>query len=184
MLYLQKQPLVGTLKKQLLLILTNIFVVLLSLPEIICYLWSTYIVFSEYFFGGEAGILSFPGTKYIYRVLIFIWFLLELNVFEHSWLQINKHIVCGKEAFLTSDFLEHIKCLRQENGTGESIITIPRTLKRKMIDTFPEEISLYRNGKYFIVQSNNVNPCQFIVAVLNDKGLKVTFTRKLFFAIN
>ena len=99
-------------------------------------------------------------------------------------MQINKHIICGKEAFLISDFLEDVKCLRQENGIRESIITIPRTLKRKIIDTFSEKISLYTNGKYFIVQSNNVNPCQFIVAVLNDKGLKVTSNRKLFFAIN
>ena len=53
-----------------------------------------------------------------------------------------------------------------------------------MIDTFPEEISLYPNGKYLIVQLSNVNPCQYIAAVLNGKGLKVTSARKLFFTIN
>ena len=53
-----------------------------------------------------------------------------------------------------------------------------------MIDTFPEEISLHPNGKYLTVQSSNVNPCQYIVAVLNGKGLKVTSARKLFFTIN
>ena len=53
-----------------------------------------------------------------------------------------------------------------------------------MIDTFLEEISLYPNGKYLIVQLSNVNPCQYIAAVLNGKGLKVTSARKLFFAIN
>ena len=110
--------------------------------------------------------------------------MLELNVFEESCLQINKRIICGKEAFLISDLLEDIKCLRQENGIEESIITITRTLKRKMIDTFPEEISLHPNGKYLTVQSSNVNPCQYIVAVLNGKGLKVTSARKLFFTIN
>ena len=99
-------------------------------------------------------------------------------------MQINKLIICGKEAFLISDLLEDIKCLHQENGIEESIITITRTLKKKMIDTFPEEISLYPNGKYLIVQSSNVNPCQYIVAVLNGKGLKVTSARKLFFTIN
>ena len=110
--------------------------------------------------------------------------MLELNVFEESCLQINKRIICGKEAFLISDLLEDIKCLRQENGIEESIIAITRTLKRKMIDTFPEEISLYPNGKYLIVQLSNVNPCQYISAVLNGKGLKVTSARKLFFTIN
>ena len=110
--------------------------------------------------------------------------MLELNVFEESCLQINKRIICGKEAFLISDLLEDIKCLRQENGIEESIITITRTLKRKMTDTFPEEISLYPNGKYLIVQSSHANPGQYIVAVLNGKGLKVNSARKLFFTTN
>ena len=69
------------------------------------------------------------------------------------------------------------------NRIEESIITITRDLKRKMIGTFPEEISLSPNGKYLIVQSSNANPCQYIVAVLNGKGLKVTSARKLFFSI-
>ena len=42
-----------------------------------------------------------------------------------------------------------------------------------MIEPFPEEISLYLNGKYLIVQSSNANPCQYIVAVLNGKGLNL-----------
>ena len=110
--------------------------------------------------------------------------MLELNVFEESCLWINKRIICGKEAFLISDLLEYINCLRQENGVEESTITITRTLKRKMMHTFPEAISVLRIGKCFIVQSSNVNPCQYILAVLNDKGLKVTSARKLLFTIN
>ena len=110
--------------------------------------------------------------------------MLELSVFEVSCLRIYKGIICGKEVFLISDLLEDIKCLRKENSIEESIITIIRTLKRKMIDSFHEEISLYPNGKYLTVQSSNANPCQYIVAVLNGKDLKVTSTRKLFFTIN
>ena len=45
---------------------------------------------------------------------------------------------------------------------------------------YPEEISFYPNGKYLIVQSSNINPCHFIVAVLKSKGLKVTSAEKLF----
>ena len=37
--------------------------------------------------------------------------MLELNVFEEFYLQIKKHIICGKEAFLLSDLLEDIKRL-------------------------------------------------------------------------
>ena len=99
-------------------------------------------------------------------------------------MQINKLITCGKEAFLIGDLLENIKCLRQENGIEESFISITRTLRRKIIDFFPEEISLYPNGKYLIVQSRYANPWQYIAAALNGKGLKVTSARKLFFTIN
>ena len=53
-----------------------------------------------------------------------------------------------------------------------------------MIDFFPEEISLYPNGKSLTVQSSNANPWQYIAAALNGKGLKVTSARKLFFTIN
>ena len=83
-----------------------------------------------------------------------------------------------------SDLFEDIKRLRKENGIEQSTITITRTLKRKIIDTFLKEISIYLNGKYLIVHLNDVNPCQYLVAVLKDKGLKVTSVRKLFFAIN
>ena len=72
----------------------------------------------------------------------------------------------------------------RENSIEESMITIKKTLKRKIIDTFPEEISFYPNGKYLVVQSSNINPCHFIVAVLKGKGLKVTSARKLFLGIN
>ena len=68
--------------------------------------------------------------------------IIDLNVNYCMW-------IYGKEAFLISDLLEDIKCLRQENGIEESIITITRTLKRKMIDVFPEEILLYPNGKLY-----------------------------------
>ena len=79
-------------------------------------------------------------------------------MFSKSCLQINKGVTCGKEAFIISDLLEDIKCLHQENGIEESIIAITRTLKREMMDTF----TLSKE----IVQSSNVNLCQYIVAVL------------------
>ena len=62
-LYLQKQPLVSTLQKQLLLILKNIFAVLWSLPEIVCFLWSTSVVLLEYFFGGKGVFNHFQALN-------------------------------------------------------------------------------------------------------------------------
>ena len=59
----------------------------------------------------------------------------------------------------------NISNVSEENGIEESIVTINKTLKRKIIDTFPEEISVYPSGKYLIVHSSNKNPCHFIVVV-------------------
>ena len=98
--------------------------------------------------------------------------MLELNVFEEFCLQIKKRIICGKEAFSFSDLLEDVKLLCEKNGSEESIIRKTRTLKRKIIDTFPEEISFYPNEKYLIVHSSDVNPSQYIVAVPKGKGLR------------
>ena len=72
--------------------------------------------------------------------------MLELNVFEEFCLQIKKRVICVKEAFFLSDLVEDIKRLRDEIGTEESIITITRTLKKKILNTFPEEILFYRMG--------------------------------------
>ena len=69
--------------------------------------------------------------------------MLNLNVFEEFFWQIKKLIIYGKEAFL--DIFHRY---------------------------FPGEISLYSNGKYFIVQSSIIDPCQFIVAVLRGKRFK------------
>ena len=83
-------------------------------------------------------------------------------------LQIKKPIIYGKEALLLSDLLEDIKRPCEKNGIEEYIITIARTLKRKIIDTFPEEISFCTNGKYLTVHSNDVNLCHYLLAVLKN----------------
>ena len=65
--------------------------------------------------------LVFVGNEYFRRVLL-------ANL---------KPIIYGKEALLLSDLLENIKRLCEKNGIEESISTITRTLKNKIIDTFP-----------------------------------------------
>ena len=70
--------------------------------------------------------------------------MLELNIFQEFCLQIKTRIMYGKETFILSD-LQDIKRLCEESSIEESIITIARTLKRKIIETFPEKISFYPN---------------------------------------
>ena len=78
----------------------------------------------------------------------------------------------------------NISTVSKENGIEASIITVNKTLKRKIINTFPEELLFYPNGKYLIVQSSSINPSHFIVGVLRGKGLKVSYARKLLFGLS
>ena len=55
-----------------------------------------------------------------------------------------------RKLFCSSIYM-NISNVSKESGIEESIIKINKTLKRKIIDTFPKEISFYPNGKYLIV---------------------------------
>ena len=60
-----------------------------------------------------------------------------MNVFEKFCLQIKRpYIYIYIYIYKGSDLLEDIKRLCEKNGIEESIITIARTLKKKIIDTF------------------------------------------------
>ena len=54
----------------------------------------------------------------------------------------------------------------------EPIISNTRTLKRKIIDRFSDNISVYPEEKYLIVHSSNIDPCEYVLAILKGKGLK------------
>ena len=54
----------------------------------------------------------------------------------------------------------------------EPIISNTRTLKRKIIDKFSDDISFYPKDKYLIVPSSNVNSCGYVPAILKGKGRK------------
>ena len=104
-------------------------------------------------------------------------------MFSRSFSCRLKNIFYMERKLFSSVSYLNISNVSEKKGIEESIILINKTLKRKIIHTFPEQISFYPNGKYLIVQSSNINPCHFIVAVLKGEGLKVTCAKKLFFDI-
>ena len=88
-------------------------------------------------------------------------------------------VFCGKLLSKTSVFLFIIF----SGGAGKrgdhfEALNTSTSLKRKIIETFHEKMLLYPN-EYLIVYSGDVNPCQFIVAILRDKALKVFSARTL-----
>ena len=84
--------------------------------------------------------------------------LLENNILEKFFLALKKIIVHEKEAFFLSDQLQDIKGLSKLNGLTEPII-----------DKFSDDISFYPKGKYLIVHSSDINPCEYVVAILKGK---------------
>ena len=85
---------------------------------------------------------------------------------------IKKHVIHQKEPFLISDLLDEIKRLSTENGLDDALITNTRTLKRKIAERFPDDISYYNKGKCLIVHCSDMNPCKYAVVVLKGKGLR------------
>ena len=85
---------------------------------------------------------------------------------------LKKRIVHEKDTFLLSDLLEDIKRLSELNGLMEFIISNKRTLKRRIIDKFSDDISFYSKDKYLIVHSSGINPSEYVLAILKEKGLK------------
>ena len=77
-----------------------------------------------------------------------------------------KIIVHEKDAFLLSHLLEDIKRLTELSWLTEPIISNTRTLKRRTIDKFSDDISFYPKGKYLIVHSSDANPCENVLAIL------------------
>ena len=143
--------------------------------KITWFLWSTsqrnfrIFFFLFLFLEGEEEINHFDALNASAKFWSSFKFFLEKDVSKELCLQIKKPIIYGKEDLLLSDLLEDIKHFCKKNGTEESIITIVRTLRRKIIDTFPGEISFYPNGKYLIVHSNDVNPCHQLVSPASER---------------
>ena len=67
--------------------------------------------------------------------------LLENDILEEFFLALKKRIVHEKDAFLLCDVLEDIKRLSEHNELTEPIISNTRTLKRRIIDKFSDDIS-------------------------------------------
>ena len=101
-------------------------------------------------------------------------------ILEELFLERKKRIVHEKDAFLLSDLLEDTKRLSELNGLTESIFLNTRTLKSRIIDKFSDDISFSPKGKYLIVYSSDVDPCEYVLAYLKGKQLKDYHIIKIF----
>ena len=79
---------------------------------------------------------------------------------------LKKRIVHEKGVFLLSDLLKDIKCSSVLNALTEHVLSNARTLKRRIINKFSDDISLQ------VFHSSDVNPREYVLPILKGKGLK------------
>eukprot|EP00794_Sanderia_malayensis_P002887 gene2888-3341_t len=80
-------------------------------------------------------------------------------------------ILRKKEAYLLHHLLGDVELFSEENDM-DPIVTSTSTLKRKLVAEFGDQIEFFPVGKYIIVHSCTVNPCEYSVATLKGHCLK------------
>ena len=80
-------------------------------------------------------------------------------------------VVWKHNAYLLSELLKDWLLLCKEREI-KSNINHTHHLKTKLIETFPDSFGLYKTGKYVIVFSQSVNPCEYSVNTLKGFGLR------------
>ena len=73
----------------------------------------------------------------------------KIDVLESFMLKLRIKVVRDKYAFLLSELLIDLKTISEEQGLPEPLFGNTRTLKRKIIERFPEEIDFFSSGKLF-----------------------------------
>ncbi len=84
---------------------------------------------------------------------------------------IKWEVLRKKEAFLLHQLLSDFKSICEENDI-EPPLAHTVSLKRELVKHFKEEIDFFQNGKYVVVHSSLMNPCEYSVATLLGHGLR------------
>ena len=96
----------------------------------------------------------------------------ENDVMQAFYYKVKTKIIRDKAAFLLNELLEDVKVLSDEEGLPCPPISHTSTLKRRLIKEFNEALSFFPNGKFLLVHSSDVNPCQYAIAALHGCGLR------------
>lgn len=80
-------------------------------------------------------------------------------------------VIGKKEAFLLHQLLSDFKSMCEENDIKPPLAHTV-SLKRELVKHFKEEIDFFQNGKYVVVHSSLMNPCEYSVATLLGHGLR------------
>ena len=95
----------------------------------------------------------------------------EADVMADFYRAVRIKIVRKKEAFLLHHLLGDVEMYSEESGM-DPVVTSTATLKRRLIEEFGDEIGFFPTGKYVIVHSSSINPCEYSVATLKGHCLR------------
>ena len=62
--------------------------------------------------------------------------------------------------------------LGEEQCLNEPPISHTSNLKRKLQEIFPEDLSFFPKGKYMLVHSADMNPCEYAIGTLHGLGVR------------
>ena len=94
------------------------------------------------------------------------------DLLEDFFLKVKRKIIQGKRAYLLIDLLHDFMRMSEEEGFETPIIDKSWTLKMRIIERFPEDISFYPSGRNCLVHSSQMNPCEYSIATIKGRGLR------------
>ena len=98
---------------------------------------------------------------------------LHKNTLNEYLSKLEFSIVQQKNAYLLSDLLRDWMTFCEDRQL-DSTITQSHKLKEIVLERFPDSIGFFRSGKYLIVHSQYINPCEYSVSTLKGHGMRDT----------
>eukprot|EP00794_Sanderia_malayensis_P016356 gene16356-18001_t len=92
-----------------------------------------------------------------------------MNAFIYN---LKTAVIRDKKAFLPDELLADIEILSGEQNLSVPLIKETKSLRRAIEKKIGEEIGFFPSGKFWIVHSTDINPCEYSVATLLGRGLR------------
>ena len=95
----------------------------------------------------------------------------EKDIQGMFFIAVRMKIVHQKNAYLLNDLLKYYQNVFVEEDC-KPLLSDTRSLKRKLLQEFNNDLGFFPTGRYVIVHAADINPCEFTVATLRGHGLR------------
>ena len=96
----------------------------------------------------------------------------EEEVLDAFLYKVKTQIIRDKNAFLLNELLLDVKIFSEEHGLETPALSDTRSLKRFLTAKLKDDVVFYPSGKFLIVHSPEINPCEYSLATLRGSGLR------------